>query len=44
MVNAEDKLMRLQFDRDKFETQLTVSYLHFLCNIIMFSLLKDAIV
>ena len=25
MVNAEDKLMKLQVDRDRFETQLTVS-------------------
>lgn len=25
LINAEDKLMRLQVDRDKFETQLTVS-------------------
>ena len=25
LINAEDKLMRLQVDRDKFESQLTVS-------------------
>ena len=26
LVNAEDKLMKLQVDRDKFETQLTVRF------------------